>query len=81
VRAVASARAQTHRPAEVVVVVDHDTAHFRRARRDLAGVTVLENDRLAGPDGSRDTGAFHARTALVAFLATTRSPTPAGWPG
>ena len=67
VRAVASARSQTHRPAEVIVVVDRDTAYFRRIRRDLPGVTVLENDR--GPDGSRDTGAFYAVTELIAFLA------------
>ena len=31
------------RPAEIVVVVDHNPALYRRARRDLAGVTVLEN--------------------------------------
>lgn len=67
VRAVASARSQTHRPAAVVVVVDRDTAYFRRIRRDLAGVTVLENDR--GPGGSRDTGAYYAATELIAFLA------------
>jgi len=67
VRAVASARSQTHRPAEVIVVVDRETAYFRRIRRDLPGVTVLENDR--GPGGSRDTGAYYAVTELIAFLA------------
>ncbi|MFI5891521.1 glycosyltransferase [Actinoplanes sp. NPDC051513] len=68
VRAVASARSQTHRPTEVVVVVDHDTAYFRRVRRDLAGATVLENGYAPGLAGSRDTGAFHVRTELIAFL-------------
>ncbi|WP_433382988.1 glycosyltransferase family 2 protein [Actinoplanes sp. CA-142083] len=68
VRAVASARSQTHRPAEVVVVVDHDTAYFRRVRRDLAGATVIENGYAPGLAGSRDTGAFHVRTELIAFL-------------
>ncbi|MFC7279769.1 glycosyltransferase, partial [Paractinoplanes rhizophilus] len=67
-RAVASARSQTHRPAEVVVVVDHDTAYFRRVRRDLAGATVLANTYAPGRAGSRDTGAFLARTELIAFL-------------
>ncbi|WP_051807631.1 glycosyltransferase family A protein [Actinoplanes subtropicus] len=67
VRAVAAARSQTRRPAEIIVVVDQETAYFRRIRRDLAGVTVLENDR--GPGGSRDTGAYYAVTELIAFLA------------
>ena len=73
VRAVASARSQTHRPAEVVVVVDHDTAYFRRVRRDLAGATVIENGYAPGPAGCRDTGAFHVRTELIAFLASDRA--------
>ncbi|WP_433292479.1 glycosyltransferase [Actinoplanes sp. CA-030573] len=68
VRTVASARSQTHRPAEVLVVVDHDTDHYRRVRRDLAGVTVIESDHAPGLPGSRDTGAFHAGTSLIAFL-------------
>jgi GT2 family glycosyltransferase len=76
VRAVASARSQTHRPAAVLVVVDRDTAYFRRIRRDLPGVTVLENDR--GPGGSRDTGAYYAATELIAFLAHDMVADP-GW--
>ncbi|MFD0524866.1 glycosyltransferase family 2 protein [Paractinoplanes durhamensis] len=68
VRAVASARSQTVQPAEVVVVVDHNPRLFRRVRRDLAGVTVLESDGLPGLSGARNTGAFHAETSLVAFL-------------
>ena len=68
VRTVASARSQTHTPAEVIVVVDHNRALYRRARRDLAGVTVLENLYTQGVSGNRNTGAFHARTELIAFL-------------
>jgi len=68
VRTVATARAQTHMPAEIVVVVDHNTAFFRRIRRDLPGVTVLENAYGRGVSGNRNTGAFHARTSIVAFL-------------
>jgi GT2 family glycosyltransferase len=68
VRAVASARSQTHRPVEVVVVVDHDTAYFRRVRRDLAGASVIENGYAPGLAGCLDSGAFHIRTELIAFL-------------
>jgi hypothetical protein len=68
VRAVASARSQTVMPAEVVVVVDHDQELFRRVRRDLAGVTVLESAYLPGLSGARNTGGFHAQTSLIAFL-------------
>jgi len=68
IRTVASARSQTYAPAEIVVVVDHNPALFRRARRDLAGVTVLENLYAQGVSGNRNTGAFHTSTSLIAFL-------------
>jgi GT2 family glycosyltransferase len=68
VRTVASARSQTYAPAEIVVVVDHNPALFRRARRDLGGVTVLENLYSQGVSGNRNTGAFHTSTSLIAFL-------------
>jgi len=68
VRTVASARSQLYPADEIVVVVDHNQALFRRARRDLAGVTVLENLYTQGVSGNRNTGAFHTRTPLIAFL-------------
>ena len=68
VRTVNSAKAQEYVPAEIVVVVDHNQQLFRRARRDLAGVTVLENGYSAGASGNRNSGAFHTRSALIAFL-------------
>jgi GT2 family glycosyltransferase len=68
VRTVACARSQLYTPAEVVVVVDHNPALYRRARRDLAGVTVLENLYAQGVSGNRNTGAFHTHTALIAFM-------------
>lgn len=67
-RTVASARSQTHPADEIVVVVDHSPALYRRARRDLAGVTVLANAYAQGASGNRNTGAFHTRTPLIAFL-------------
>lgn len=68
VRTIASARSQTRTPAEIIVVVDHNPALYRRIRRDLAGVTVLENAYAQGVSGNRNTGAFNARTSLIAFL-------------
>jgi GT2 family glycosyltransferase len=68
VRTVASARSQLYTAAEIVVVVDHNPALYRRARRDLVGVTVLENLYAQGVSGNRNTGAFHTRTPLIAFL-------------
>ena len=50
------------------MVVDHNPALYRRARRDLSGVTVLENLYAQGVSGNRNTGAFHTRTPLIAFL-------------
>ena len=67
-RTVASARAQRSAVAEIVVVVDHNPALYRRAVRELTGVTVLENVYARGASGTRNTGAFHTRTPLIAFL-------------
>ena len=68
VTTVAAARSQLHPAAEIVVVADHSPALYRRARRDLAGVTVLENLYAQGVSGNRNTGAFHTHTPLIAFL-------------
>ncbi|MEV6343645.1 glycosyltransferase family 2 protein [Actinoplanes sp. NPDC051851] len=68
VRALDSARKQDRPPAEIVVAVDHNPALARRARRELGDVTVLQNAYARGVSGNRNTGAFHARTPLVAFL-------------
>jgi GT2 family glycosyltransferase len=68
VRTVRSAQTQRHAAAKVVVVVDHNPALFRRVRRELDGVTVLENAYVRGASGTRNTGAFHTGTALIAFL-------------
>ncbi|GIF15524.1 glycosyltransferase family 2 protein [Actinoplanes teichomyceticus] len=67
-RTLASARAQSHQPDEIVVVVDHNPAMFERAKRELDGVTVLENAYAQGVSGNRNTGAEHASTPLIAFL-------------
>jgi cellulose synthase/poly-beta-1,6-N-acetylglucosamine synthase-like glycosyltransferase len=68
VRTISTAKAQSLRPTEIVVVVDHNTAFFHRIRRDMPGITVLENAYAKGVSGNRNTGAFHATTPIVAFL-------------
>ncbi|WP_250002900.1 glycosyltransferase family 2 protein [Actinoplanes sp. M2I2] len=67
-RTVASAQAQKAAPAEIIVVVDHNPALLERARAEFTGVTVLENASVRGASGNRNTGAFHARSELIAFL-------------
>jgi GT2 family glycosyltransferase len=63
-----SAKAQSHQATEIVVVVDHNPALFHRLRRDVPGVTVLENRYAKGVSGNRNTGAFHTTSELIAFL-------------
>jgi GT2 family glycosyltransferase len=67
-RTVASAQAQEQPSAEIVIVVDHNPALYRRAREEIKGVTVLENEYARGASGARNTGAFHTRSPLIAFL-------------
>lgn len=67
-RTIASAHAQTHPAAEIVVVVDHNPAMATRVRAEFPGVTVLENVYARGASGNRNTGAFHTRTPFIAFL-------------
>ncbi|HWS38797.1 MAG TPA: glycosyltransferase family 2 protein [Actinoplanes sp.] len=76
-RTIASAHAQTHPAAEIVVVVDHNPAMTDRVKREFPGITVLENAYARGASGNRNTGAFHTRTAFIAFLDddTVASPT------
>lgn len=59
---------QTVAPREVVLVVDHNRELYERARRELSGVTVLENPRTAGASGARNTGIAHASGAVIAFV-------------
>ncbi|MFF5077218.1 glycosyltransferase family 2 protein [Actinoplanes sp. NPDC000266] len=79
-RTVASALAQEMRATEVIVVVDHNAALFERASAAFPGVTVLENTFARGASGNRNTGAFHARSELIAFLDDDTVAHP-GWLG
>jgi GT2 family glycosyltransferase len=78
VASVDSVLAQDPRPAEVVVVVDHNEALLDRARRELSGVTVLPNRFQRGVSGNRNTGAFRTSTPLIAMLDGDARARP-GW--
>lgn len=67
-RAIESARTQTY-PNELVVVVDHNDGLLARLRAELPPeVQVMPNRYGQGAGGSRNTGALHATTDLLAFL-------------
>ncbi|MEE8601612.1 glycosyltransferase family 2 protein [Euzebya tangerina] len=70
--AVEAARAQTHMPAEVIVVDDGpQDASARQPVRDWAGsplVVVVDNPDGQGASSARNTGAERASGSLLAFL-------------
>jgi GT2 family glycosyltransferase len=76
VEAVASLAAQTHRPAVIVVVVDHNEELRERIRAEIPGVTVVANEGEPGLSGARNGGIAAARTDLVAFLDDDASAEP-----
>ncbi|TML28670.1 MAG: glycosyltransferase [Actinobacteria bacterium] len=78
VAAVESVRAQTPRPAQVVVTVDHNDELLDRARRELAGVTVVANGYARGAAGNRNTGIAATDTPLIALLDDDATARP-GW--
>ena len=68
VAAVTSVKQQTHRPAEIVLVVDHNPTLQRRSTNELSGVTVVPNDNEKGLPGARNAGVAAANSEIVAFL-------------
>lgn len=66
--AVDSARNQRSPAEEIVVVVDHNPALYRRLGTALTGVTVVENHRQRGLSGARNSGIDVTTSDVVAFL-------------
>ena len=66
--AVESVRGQSRPALETIVVIDHNPALLERARRELAGAAVIENQEPRGLSGARNSGLRIARGAVVAFL-------------
>lgn len=65
---VASLQRQTHRPTEIVIVVDHCPELLARARTDLSGVRVIPNVFSRGASGARNSGVECSNGEIVAFL-------------
>ncbi len=66
--AVESARRQSHRPLEVIVVVDHAPDLERRLMEDGRGARVVASRGARGLSGARNTGVEESRGDVVAFL-------------
>ncbi len=76
--AVASVRAQTVQPVEIIVVIDHNDDLLARVRAALPGITALPNTRAQGASGARNTGVAVASGQVVAFLDDDAVAAP-GW--
>jgi glycosyltransferase involved in cell wall biosynthesis len=68
VAAVESVRAQTVRPLEAILVIDHNESLLQRARARFPDLMVEPNTRTRGASGARNTAAGLARGEIVAFL-------------
>ena len=68
VAAVESVHDQTMPPARVVVVIDHNTALFERARERFSDDVVVENAGVRGLSDARNTGIAHAVGDIIAFI-------------
>jgi glucosyl-dolichyl phosphate glucuronosyltransferase len=67
---------QTVPPLETILVVDHNDELLARARDELSGVLVVDNQRTGGASGARNTGVAAAKGAVVAFLDDDARPEP-----
>jgi glycosyltransferase involved in cell wall biosynthesis len=76
--ALESALRQEPRPAEVLLVVDHNAELAGRARREFTSVSVLENAGTKGLSGARNTGLKAATQPVTAFLDDDAEARP-GW--
>jgi glycosyltransferase involved in cell wall biosynthesis len=66
--AVESVKLQTVPPREIIVVIDHNAALFKRAQAAMPDVLVLENREAHGASGSRNSGVAAAHGSVIAFL-------------
>jgi GT2 family glycosyltransferase len=67
--AIDSLRQQTHRPDDIVLVIDHNDALLNRAQQEgWTDVMVVANRYAQGLSGARNTGIATARHDLLVFL-------------
>ena len=66
--AVGSVLEQSRSAREIIVVIDHNPALFRRVCAEIFGVIAVENHELRGLSGARNCGIEVAGGSVVAFL-------------
>jgi GT2 family glycosyltransferase len=66
--AIESIRCQDVRPAEVIVVVDHNPSMLLRVREHHPDVIAVPNEQQRGLSGGKNTGSARATAEIVAFL-------------
>jgi GT2 family glycosyltransferase len=80
VAAVGSVRDQSHRPAEIIVVADHNPALLERVRREIPDVVAVANREAQGLGGARNSGVAVSTGSVIAFL-DDDAVASAGWLG
>src|SRR6266566_7448096 len=68
VAAVESVQQQTLLPREIIVVIDHNPNLLKRVQEQLPGLIAIENSRVKGASGARNSAAIVARGEVLAFL-------------
>jgi GT2 family glycosyltransferase len=76
--AIDSTLEQRPRPAQVLLVIDHNADLARQARDEFPGLEVLESDEPQGLSGARNAGLKAAKQPVTAFLDDDAQPRP-GW--
>jgi glucosyl-dolichyl phosphate glucuronosyltransferase len=78
VSAVQSVRSQSLRPAEIIVVSDHNPALLERVQRELPDVVGVANREARGLGGARNSGVTASSGSVIAFLDDDAVASP-GW--
>src|ERR1700730_13394641 len=66
--AVESIQKQSVFAREIILVIDHNTSLLERLKAHFPDLIIIENDRLKGLSGARNSGIAIAQGALIAFL-------------
>lgn len=74
--AVESVRKQSVPDAELILIVDHNPALYKRIITTMPDVNVVENREARGLSGGRNTGVALARGEIIAFLDDDASAHP-----
>src|ERR1700737_1998320 len=68
VAAIESVQGQTLPAKEIIVVVDYNQQLLQRVQDHIANVITVENTRVRGLSGARNSGIAVARSDIIAFL-------------